>query len=61
MKAQAGFDVLINRVPRTFRDRRDMAYEAARLLKSKNRTSIVEVVDCSTGQKTIVQEDGRLT
>jgi len=58
---QTGFDILINGIPRTFRDRRDIAYEAARFLKSKNRDAIVEIVDCSTGQKTIVQEDGRLT
>ena len=56
-----GFEILINGVPRTFRDRRDMAYEAARLLKAKNRMAIVEVVDCSTGQKAIMQEDSRLT
>lgn len=35
MDAQTGFDILIDGVPRIFRDRRDMAYEAARLLKSK--------------------------
>ena len=58
---QTGFEILINGVPRTFRDRQDIAYEAARFLKSKNRTAIVEIIDCSTGQKSIMREDGRLT
>jgi len=38
---QTGFEILINDVPRTFRDRQDMTYEAARFLKSKNPTAIV--------------------
>lgn len=57
----SGFEILINGMPRTFRDRRDIAYDAARFLKSRNRTAIVEVVDCSTGQKAVMLEDGRLT
>ena len=57
---RTGFEILINGVPRTFRDRQDTAYEAARFLKSKNPTAIIEIVDCSTGQKSIMLEDGRL-
>jgi hypothetical protein len=58
--AKAGFDILINGIHRTFRDRKNIAYEAARFLKSRNRTSIVEIVDCLTGQKAVMLEDGRL-
>jgi hypothetical protein len=48
-------------VPRTFRDRRDIAYEAARYLKSKAKGEIIEVVDESTGAKTVILADGRLS
>ena len=61
MNTETGFEILINGVSRTFRDRKDIAYEAARFLKSKNRTAVVAIVDSSTGQKTVMQEDGRLT
>lgn len=60
MDPRPGFDILINGAPRTFRDRKDTAYEAARFLKSKHLREIVEIVDRSTGQKSVMLEDGRL-
>ena len=57
---RTGFDILINGIPRTFRDRKDMAYDAARLLKSKNPREVVESVDRSTGLKSVMLADGRL-
>jgi hypothetical protein len=59
MRSDEGYTILINGVPRTFRDRRDIAYEAARYLKAKAKGEIVEIVDCSTGAKLIMLEDGR--
>jgi hypothetical protein len=56
----AGFEIRVNGIPRTFRDRKDMAYDAARVLKSKNPKAIIEVVDCSTSLRSIMLEDGRL-
>ena len=47
-------------MPRTFRDRKEIAYEAARFAKAKAKGDIIEIVDCSTGAKTIVLADGRL-
>ena len=40
--------------PRTYRDRKDFATEAARLIKSKNPHSIVEVKDLQSGDVTAV-------
>jgi hypothetical protein len=51
---------LHNGVPRTFRDRKEIAYEAARFAKARAPRDIIEIVDCSTGAKTIVLADGRL-
>ena len=42
---------VVNGVQRTFRDQKQPAYGAARLLKEKNSTSIVEMIDRSTGSK----------
>ncbi len=54
-----GFFVLVNGVQRTFRDEKSHAYDAARLLKQKHKTDIVEIEDRSTGAKVMMMEDGR--
>ena len=56
-----GFEIFVNGVQRTFRDRKDTAYEAARYLKSRHPKDIVEIVDCATRARLIVFEDGRVT
>jgi len=60
MDPKLGFDILINGTPRTFRDRKDAAYEAARLLKTQNPRDVVEIVDRSTGLKSVILPDGRV-
>lgn len=59
MPDNEGFEILINRVPRTFRDQKPAAYEAARYLKRKAVVDVVEIRDCATGQKVVMLEDGR--
>ena len=54
-----GYEIRHNGVPRTFRDTRETAFEAARYAKSKARGEIIEIVDRSTGTKLIMLEDGR--
>jgi len=61
MPAEYGFKIIVNGVVRTFRDRRDAAYQAARYLKSRHPKDFVEIVDCATGTKLIVFDDGRIT
>jgi hypothetical protein len=56
-----GFDIIFNGVVRTFRDRREAAYDAARYLKSRHPKDFVEVFDRATRAKLIVFEDGRVT
>jgi hypothetical protein len=46
-------------MPRTFRDQKAMAYEAARYVKSKARGELIEIVDRSTDTKLVMLEDGR--
>jgi hypothetical protein len=48
------FEVRIDGAPRTYRDRKDYAMEAARLLKSKQPHSMVEVRDLKSGEVTAV-------
>jgi hypothetical protein len=59
MRENEGFEFRHNGVPRTFRDKREMAYEAARFAKSKAKGEIIELIDRSTGAKLILPEDGR--
>jgi len=46
---------------RTFRTRRETAYDAAQYLKSRHPKDFVEVLDRATRAKLIVFEDGRVT
>lgn len=55
-----GFDIHIDGVWRTFRDRQDAACDAAAALKRKNRQATVTVTNTATGYVATVLEDGRL-
>jgi hypothetical protein len=48
----AQFEIRIDGAPRTYRDRKDYAKEAARFLKSKNPHSMVDVKDLQSGDVT---------
>ena len=50
----AQFEVRMDGTPRTYRDRKDYAIEAARLIKSRQPHSIVEVKDLQSGDVTAV-------
>jgi hypothetical protein len=50
----AQFEIRIDGTPRSYRDRKDYAMEAARLIKSKNPHSMVEVKDLKSGDVTAV-------
>jgi hypothetical protein len=55
-----GFEIHVDGIPRTFRDRKEPAIAAAHYLKSKGRSDIVKVVDCATGAEMLMLPDGRL-
>jgi hypothetical protein len=57
--SQKGFDILHNGVPRTYRDHKATAFEAARYAKDRHPRDLIEIVDLSTGQKVIMLPDGR--
>ena len=50
----AQFEIRIDGTPRSYRDRKDFAMEAARLIKSQNPHSMVEVKDLQSGDVTAV-------
>jgi hypothetical protein len=50
----AQFEIRIEGTPRTYRDRKDYAMEAAWLIKSKNPHSVVEVKNLQSGDVTAV-------
>ena len=59
MRENEGFDILHNGVPRTFRDQKALAYEAARFAKTQNPADLIEIVDRSSGNKMMMLADGR--
>jgi hypothetical protein len=50
----AQFEIRIDYTPRTYRDRKDFAMDAASFLKSRNPHSVVEVRDLKSGEVTAV-------
>ena len=56
MRDDEGYIILHNGVRRTFRDKRETAFEAARYAKSKAKGELIEIVDCATGAKLIMLE-----
>jgi hypothetical protein len=50
----AQFEIRIDGTPRSYRDRKDFEMAAARLIKSKNPHSMVEVKDLQSGDITAV-------
>ena len=59
MQDNEGFFILVNGVQRTFHDVKQHAYDTARLIKEKDKTGNVEILDRSTGAKTMMLDDGR--
>jgi hypothetical protein len=55
-----GFEILVDNVPRTFRDHKDTALAAGRILKAKHRNAVIEIRNETTGARQVVFEDGRL-
>ena len=56
MKTNCGaqYEISIDGVPRTYRDREDIALQTARFLKSRNPHSVVKLKDLQTGEETVV-------
>ena len=52
--ASAQFEISIDGVPRTYRDRKDLALLAAQILKSRNPNSVVSLKDLQTGEEIVI-------
>ena len=50
----AQFEISIDGVPRTYRDRKDLALQSAQILKSRNPNSVVRLKDLKTGEEVII-------
>jgi hypothetical protein len=59
LRSDEGYDIIINGVDRSFRDRKDVAYEAAQYMKQLHRNDIVEIRVRETGERIVMHEDGR--
>jgi hypothetical protein len=53
------FEIRHNGSPRTYRDNKDTAYDAARFAKSRAKDDIIEIVDLVAGTKSVMFDDGR--
>lgn len=56
----SGYDISVDGINRTFRDRKAMAIEAALVLKTRGKGDMVKIRDRETGQEMIVLPDGRI-
>jgi hypothetical protein len=50
----AQFELSVDGVPRSYRDRRDLALHSAQLLKSRNPNSVVKLKDLQSGEEVII-------
>ena len=50
----AQYEISVDGVPRTHRERQDIALQTARFLKSQNPDSVVKMKDLRTGEETVV-------
>ena len=50
----AQFELSVDGVPRSYRDRKDLALQNAQLLKSRNPNSVVRLKDLKTGKETVI-------
>jgi hypothetical protein len=60
----AQFEISIDGVPRTYRDRKELALLAAQILKSRNPGSVVRMKDLQTGEEIVIafnNNNGMLT
>jgi hypothetical protein len=48
------FEILVNGIPRPYRDREGLAIDAGRVLKDRDRTSEITVINDSTRQWVII-------
>ena len=56
MKTNSGaqYEISVDGLPRTYRDRQDIALQTARFLKSRNPNSVIKLKDLQTGEVTVV-------
>ena len=50
----AQFEISVDGVPRTYRDRKDLALLAAQTLKSRNPNCAIKLKDLQTGQEIVI-------
>ena len=51
MVRSANFELSVDGVPRSYRDRKDLALQSAQILKSRNPNSVVRLKDLQTGKR----------
>jgi hypothetical protein len=60
LREDEGWDLVVNGVNRTFSDTHDGAFEMARELKRRNRTSRIQIRTRADGHMVEMLEDGRI-
>ena len=50
----AQFEFYVDGVPRSYRDRKDLALQAGHILKSRNPNNVVKLKDRETGEEIVI-------
>ena len=50
----AQFEISVDGVPRTYRDRKELALLAAQILRSRNPNSAIKLKDLQTGEEIVI-------
>ncbi len=51
----AQFELSVDGVPRSYRDRKDLALQSAQILKSRNPNSAVKLKDLESGEDIVIE------
>ena len=50
----AQFELSLDGVPHSYRDRKDLALQSAQILKARNPNGVVKLKDLQTGEETVI-------
>ena len=52
----ANFELSVDGVPSSYRDRKDLALQSAQILKSRNPNGVVKLKDLQTGEEIVIRQ-----
>jgi hypothetical protein len=59
LRPDEGYDLIVNGIDRSFRDRKEVAFASARYMKQRHPKDVIEIRIRAPGERIVMLEDGR--